>query len=469
MELFTHEVHKKLIDRLQKEIKTTSFNGRVFLVGGCIRDSLLKLPIKDIDIAVECEGGGIGLAALLAAKDKSYKFGKNPVMYPKYGTARVVLRNDKELSDITLEIAQTKKNSIDKELGSITEDAFIRDLTINSLYYSVTNNNLYDPTSYGIDDMVNRTLRCPASILGDEEIDKIYQESPIKMLRTIRFSAILGWGIEKNTWLGIIRNSKFITKASQELITEEISKILTSQNASACIRKMLYCGILNKVMPDIYDLTTVYESKNPALTSFDHTMMVLDKVQPQLEVRLAALFHDVGKIANIIGYGVSQDSFSADIASCDLKTMKFSNAVISSVENSIKYHRFFRNYADGIVPPDKKIRKFINECGDNIGNVADLMNANNLYQTYDKKKRQVLDILNRIEELDELEESKNVKLPINGNDIMKYLKLKKGSPIVGKVMEHLKNAYFENPKITKEECFKLIDSLRPVMVGILKT
>jgi poly(A) polymerase/tRNA nucleotidyltransferase (CCA-adding enzyme) len=136
--------------------------------------------------------------------------------------------------------------------------------------------------------------------------------------------------------------------------------------------------------------------------------------------------------------------------------MKFPKNIINSVENAIKYHRFFRNYADGTVPPDKKIRKFINECGDNIGNVVDLMNANNLYQTYDKKKRQALDILNRIEELDELEEAKNVKLPIDGKDIMKEFNLKAG-PQIGIIMEHLKEAYFENPKITKEECFKLVE------------
>lgn len=289
-----------------------------------------------------------------------------------------------------------------------------------------------------------------------EEIDKIYQESPIKMLRVIRFSATLGWGIEKDTWLAIIKNSKYITKAPQELITNEISKIITGPNASVGIRKMLFCGILNRVMPDIYDLTNAYESKNPMLTSFDHTMLVLDKVQPYIENRLAALFHDVGRIATEGNRGISQDSFSADVASCDLKAMKFPKNIINSVENAIKYHRFFRNYADGTVPPDKKIRKFINECGDNIGNVVDLMNANNLYQTYDKKKRQVLDILNRIEELDEIEEAKNVKLPIDGKDIMKEFNLKAG-PQIGIIMEHLKEAYFENPKITKEECFKLVE------------
>jgi poly(A) polymerase/tRNA nucleotidyltransferase (CCA-adding enzyme) len=84
------------------------------------------------------------------------------------------------------------------------------------------------------------------------------------------------------------------------------------------------------------------------------------------------------------------------------------------------------------------------------------MNANNLHQTYDKKKRQVLDILARMEELETLEESKNVKLPVDGKDIMAEFNLKSG-PHIGKLMDKLKDAYFENPNITKEECFKLVE------------
>lgn len=463
MELFKDEKYKKLVDKLQEYIKGTAFEGKVYLVGGCVRDAILEEPIKDIDIVVEREGGGIGLATLLAARDKSYKLDSNPVLYPKYGTAKVTLRNDKELSDIDLELVQTRKEQYHEEsrnpdqvYGSIEEDAKRRDLTINSLYYNISNKKLYD-FNKGIDDLVNQVIKTPT------DPDVTFCDDPLRMLRVIRFSCRYGWGIEKNTWMGMVKNAHRIKIISQERITDEISKIITGPNASVGIRKMLYCGLLNRVMPDVYDLTNAYESKNPMLTSFDHTMLVLDKVQPFLEVRLAALFHDVGRIVAEINRGISQDAFSADIASCDLKAMKFPNAIVNSVENSIKYHRFFRNFADGTVPPDKKIRKFINECGDNIGNVVDLMNANNLYQTYDRKKRQVLDILNRIEAMDELEESKNVKLPIDGKEVMKHLGLKKGTPMVGKVMEHLKEAYFENPKITKKECLKLIDEYVKVL------
>lgn len=288
------------------------------------------------------------------------------------------------------------------------------------------------------------------------KIDEIYSESPIKMLRTIRFSTKFGWGIEKNTWLGIIKNAHLIKNAPQELISDEISKILLCRKPSIGIRKLYFSGLLDRVMPDIYDLNLAYESKNPAVTCFEHTMNVLDETQPYIENRLAALFHDVGKIITDKDRTISPDQFSAEIASTDLKMMKFPNHIIKSVDTAIRYHRLFRIYADGVVPPDKKIRKFVNLCGDEIGTVVDLMNANNYHTTYDKKKRQVLDILNRIEELEEIEKMTNIKLPISGSDIMTEFRLKP-SPLIGILLDAVKNAYFENPNITKDECFGVVE------------
>lgn len=290
-----------------------------------------------------------------------------------------------------------------------------------------------------------------------EEIDKIYQESPIKMLRVIRFSATLGWGIEKNTWLAIIKNSKYITKAPQELISDEISKILLCEKPSIGIRKMYFCGILHRVMPDIYDTTYAYESRNPMVSTFDHTMNVLDTVQPYLENRLAALFHDVGRIITEKRRDVMPDKFSAEIAASDLKDMKYPNYIIKSVETAIKHHRGFANYADGVLPPDKKIRKFINLTGDDLGATVDLMNANNLHCTFGKKKRQVLDVLNRIEEMEDAEKAANVKLPISGDDILKEFRLKSG-PNIGILLEAVKEAYFENPNMTKDEAFEIVEN-----------
>ena len=448
---------KKLVKLIQESIKGTAFENHVFLVGGCVRDLLLKIPCKDVDICVDIKNGGMLFANYMAMKHQCYVAGTNPVVFENYGTAKFQLYKNEELKDIEIECVQTRKEQYHKEsrnpdtvYGTIQEDAKRRDLTINSLYYNISTEKVHDYNN-GLDDLVNQVIKTPT------DPDITFNDDPLRILRVIRFSTRFGWGIEKNTWLGMVKNAHRIKIISQERISDEISKILLCEKPSIGIRKMYYCGILHRVMPDIYDTTYAFESKNPMVSTFDHTMNVVDTVQPYLENRLAALFHDVGRIITGKRSDVNPDKFSAEVAADDLKAMKFPNYVIKTVETAIKLHRGFSVYADGVLPPDKKIRKFINLTGEDLGGTVDLMNANNLHCTYDKKKRQVLDILNRIEEMEDAEKAANVKLPISGNDIIREFKIKP-SPTIGILLEAVKDAYFENPNMTKDEAFEIVEN-----------
>ena len=448
---------KKLVKLIQESIKGTAFENHVFLVGGCVRDLLLKIPCKDVDICVDIKNGGMLFANYMAMKHQCYVAGTNPIVFETYGTAKFQLYKNEELKDIEIECVQTRKEQYHKEsrnpdtvYGTIQEDAKRRDLTINSLYYNISTERVHDYNN-GLDDLVNQVIKTPT------DPDITFNDDPLRILRVIRFSTRFGWGIEKNTWLGMVKNAHRIKIISQERISDEISKILLCEKPSIGIRKMYYCGILHRVMPDIYDTTYAFESKNPMVSTFDHTMNVVDTVQPYLENRLAALFHDVGRIITGRRRDVNPDKFSAEVAADDLKAMKFPNYVIKTVETAIKFHRGFAVYADGVLPPDKKIRKFINLTGEDLGATVDLMNANNLHCTYDKKKRQVLDILNRIEEMEDAEKAANVKLPISGNDIIKEFKIKP-SPTIGILLEAVKDAYFENPNMTKDEAFEIVEN-----------
>lgn len=448
---------KKLVKLIQESIKGTAFENHVFLVGGCVRDLLLKIPYKDVDICVDIKNGGMLFANYMAMKHQCYVAGTNPVVFETYGTAKFQLYKNEELKDIEIECVQTRKEQYHKEsrnpdtvYGTIQEDAKRRDLTINSLYYNISTERVHDYNN-GLDDLVNQVIKTPT------DPDITFNDDPLRILRVIHFSTRFGWGIEKNTWLGMVKNAHRIKIISQERISDEISKILLCEKPSIGIRKMYYCGILHRVMLDIYDTTYSFESKNPMVSTFDHTMNVVDTVQPYLENRLAALFHDVGRIITDRRRDVNPDKFSAEVAADDLKAMKFPNYVIKTVETAIKFHRGFAVYADGVLPPDKKIRKFINLTGEDLGATVDLMNANNLHCTYGKKKRQVLDILNRIEEMEDAEKAANVKLPINGNDIQQYFSIKP-SPTIGILLEAVKDAYFENPNMTKDEAFEIVEN-----------
>lgn len=466
-EIQVHGVDKDivaLIAYLRDLIKGSNFENKVYLVGGCVRDMLMQKPIKDIDIVVEMPKGGTMFANWLAVKDKSYKAGSNPVIFETYGTAKIQLLNNERFSNIELECVQTRKEQYHKYsrnpetcYGTIEEDAARRDLTINALYYNISDEKLYDFNKKGYEDIKNKIIRTPS------DPDTVFTDDPLRILRVIRFATRFGWEIEKNTWLGMIKNAHRIDIISKERISDEISKILVTEKPSEGVRKMLYCGILHRIMPDIYDSKFAFESRNPVVTTFDHTMEVLDEVQPIIEHRLAALFHDVGRLVSDKDRTISPNKFSSEVAAYDLKEMKFSNDVINAVETAIRYHGFFSTYTDGFTPPDAKIRRFLNAVGENDAITLDLMEANNCHVTFNKKKKQVYDILERIEELEEIENVKNIKLPINGSDIMNEFNIKSG-PTVGFLLDAVKDAYFDDPTISKDKCLDIVrDKLRSLI------
>lgn len=171
MEIFKDEKIKKLIKLIQDTIKLTHFEGKVYLVGGCVRDSLLGLPCKDVDLVIEMPNGGILFAGYMAMKHKCFAANTNPVVFETYGTAKFQLYKDEDLKDIEIECVQTRKEQYHKEsrnpdtaYGTIQEDAARRDLTINALYYNISTEKILDPTNYGINDLTEKILRCPATL-----------------------------------------------------------------------------------------------------------------------------------------------------------------------------------------------------------------------------------------------------------------------------------------------------------------
>ena len=135
--------------------------------------------------------------------------------------------------------------------------------------------------------------------------------------------------------------------------------------------------------------------------------------------------------------------------------------ILSDLPNSVSdYYYNLSVYSEPKTCEDyiKKIRKFLNLVGtDYMRPTFDLMNANNIFATYDKKKQQVIDILNRVEEMQKQEESSKIKLPINGNDIINELHVKNGKHI-GIILDKVRDAYFENPNITKDEAFEIAEA-----------
>lgn len=453
----------RLIERIKELIKDSLFEGKVYIVGGFVRDAILGNPIKDVDIVVESENGGITFATWLAYHTGCHIQGKNPCVFPTYGTAKMQIYTDPELSDIEIECVQTRKEKYNKEsrnpdtaYGTIEQDAMRRDLTINALYYNISTDEVCDFTKKGLDDIKNQVIRTTG------EADVIFNDDPLRILRVVRFANRLGWGIEKNTWLGMITNSKRVKILSQERVTDELNKMLLSDNPSDALRKLDRCNVLRRVLPSLDMSKHVYQDLRPKRTLFEHTLEALDKTPKVLETRLAALFHDIGKLKTYDKAFMYHTQVGADMAEEVMKAMKYSNDTINTVKIAIEHHEDFSSYFGNSIPRPAVIRKFVAnfEGNDKDLEVAlDLIHANNITQMYGKKIKFVPGLKQKIEELDEKskqESGKKIVIPLSGKDIMAEFNLRSG-PIIGTIMNKVKSKVIEDPSVTKEELFKYVE------------
>lgn len=456
----------KLVDKIRETIEGSVFQDNVYIVGGVIRDFLIYgeeylNKCHDVDIVVTAPNGGQTFALWFTHYTKCHVVDKNPVLFPTYGTSKFQILSDPELRDIEIECVQTRKEKYNKEsrnpvtaYGTINEDAMRRDLTINALYYNISKDEILDITGKGFDDIDRCILRTTG------EPDAVFDDDPLRILRVVRFASRLGWGIESKTWLGMITNAKRIKILSQERVTDELNKMLLCDKPSDAMRRLDRCNALGIVIPSLEMSKHVYQDVSPLRTLYEHVLDTMDKTPKVLETRLAALFHDIGKLRTYDKGFMFHSKIGADMAEEVLRAMKYPNATISTVKKAIEYHEDFSQYWGNSIPRASVIRKFVSKFDGNdkdLDVALDLIHANNITQMYGKKVKFVEGVRRKIAELDKTNESgKKIILPVNGNELMKALGLRPG-PTLGFLINHIKRKVIEDPTLTKEgaiECAK---------------
>lgn len=272
----------EIVQRLQE-------NGHdAYFVGGWTRDLLLGKPSKDIDITTSAKPDEVlGL----------FEQSSHPDTSVAYAVTRV------KISDFELEVAtfrrdigaeQGRHNTQVETIDSVIEDLYRRDFTINAIAFDPVNNTLVDPFD-GIKDLEEKVLR----FVG--EPSQRIEEDPLRILRAIRFKNRLGFEYEKETREAIIEaiNSGVLEQIAPERIKMELDKILVHSSRTEAIKDMEELGILNRILPEISELTGVeqapkFHSEGSAWT---HTLMVLNNLEESVGPALAwaALLHDTGK------------------------------------------------------------------------------------------------------------------------------------------------------------------------------
>lgn len=460
---------EELVLKYIKElIDGTEYENHVFLVGGAVRDSIMGLPIKDIDLCIDLPNGGIEFATWIMKKTNHYKENVRPCIFPTYGTAMFYFH---EFPDVQIECVQTRKeqyhdaNSRNPETayGTLEEDCHRRDLTINSLYRNISTDDIVDITGKGLNDIENHIIQTPC------DPDITFSDDPLRMCRVLRFSSRYGWDIEENTFNGIVKNVDRIKIITQERITDELNKILLTKKPSIGLRLLQKTGLLDYVLPEVAQMVGMTQNKYHFGDVFEHTLMVVDNIEPILEYRLAALFHDIGKIkTRTIDDSGNVHFFKHELVSGDLseeimRRMKYSVEYIKLVKKAVTCHMRTKSFGDDCVNvKDKSIRKLQYALGKDVDICLALIDADNKAHAPEYCiPNQVSIIKDKIKQIIEKgEDCSSIQLPVNGNDIMSILNIEP-SPIIKDILSELTKQYIGNPiKLkNKDVCIKLVQTI----------
>ena len=327
-------MHIKIPDKVKFIIDTFYENNyEAFMVGGCIRDSLLSKEPKDYDIAT---------SALPNITESLFE--KTIPTGIKHGTITVLL--DKEPFEVTTYRVEGeyKDNRRPDEISFVTnikDDLSRRDFTINAFAYH-SKEGLKDYFN-GLEDLQNKIIRT----VGDS--NKRFNEDALRMMRAIIFASQRDFKIEKSTLDGIKKNKNLLKNISSERIRDELCKLLLSDNPRKGLNLLKDCGVLDVIIPELTSLIGFnHKTKDYNEDLFDHTLSVVENTPNDLILRLSALFHDIGKPK-------VNDNISEDITRKILTRLHFDNKTIKSVCILIKeYMNVLGNSTD------IDIKRFIN-------------------------------------------------------------------------------------------------------------
>ncbi|MBL7961943.1 HD domain-containing protein, partial [bacterium] len=350
-----------------------------FVVGGYVRDMLLKRPVKDFDVMVI--GDGISFAEKVA----EHFHIKTLVVYHNFGTAMLPMGESHDYHKIEFvgarrESYHAESRNPSVEPADLHSDLSRRDFTINAMAMRINKENYGEMIDLfnGKKDLIDTILRTP---LDPEET---FSDDPLRMMRAIRFASRLQFKIEENTFQGIIKNASRISIISQERITDEFLKMLAGPKPSTGLQLLNDTGLLQHILPELAALNGVEQQQGFLHKDvFKHTLKVVDNISEMTEdirLRFAALFHDIAKPRTkkfVEGIGwtfYGHEEVGSRMVKGIGKKFKLPNDFYLYVSKIVKLHMRPIQLVDEAVT-DSAIRRLIFDGGENIDELLTLCRA----------------------------------------------------------------------------------------------
>jgi poly(A) polymerase len=418
-----------------------------YVVGGFVRDFVMKKSSKDIDVV--CVGSGIDLA-----KKVKLKIGKKASLsvFKNYGTAQVKTPGvEIEFVGARKESYRTESRKPHVQSGTLKDDQLRRDFTINAMAISLNKADfgfLVDPFD-GQKDIKRKTIRTPV----DPQLT--FSDDPLRIMRAFRFAAQLNFDIEPDTFEGIQQNADRLKIVSRERISDELNKLILSPNPGYGFKLMFHSGVLRVVFPEMADLqgVKVIDGKWHK-DNFYHTLKVLENVAAEsddLWLRWAAILHDIAKpktqrFSKQVGWTFhGHEDLGARMVPSIFKRMRLPlNEKMKYVQKLVRLHlRPIALVGDEI--SDSALRRLLFEAGEALDDLMTLCRADITSKNMVKVER-FLSNFDRVEkkliEIEERDKIRSFQPPLSGEVIMEYFNIKP-SKVVGEIKDEIKEAILE--------------------------
>ena len=431
---------KPLASDLAKKFAEAGFT--LALVGGPVRDAILGRLGNDLDFTTNAKPDETK-SIIKKGADSLWETGR------EFGTIAA------QFGDVTVEITtyrsekyETQSRNPEVNFGdNIEGDLLRRDFTVNAMALELTTT---PPTFIdnfdGVNDLARKVLRTPGTP------ENSFSDDPLRMMRAARFAAQLGFDVDPTILVAIKEMAARIEIISAERVRDEFIKLIMSENPRIGIALLVETGLADYVLPEIPKLKLEIDEHHHHKDVYEHTLKVLEQAisledrlgGPNLVIRLAALLHDIGKPKTrelIAGGGVSfhhHEVVGARMAKERLKTLRFSNDVVSDVSSLVFLHLRFHGYGTGEWT-DSAVRRYIRDAEHQLIHLHVLTRADcttrnqrkaeSLAKTYDSLEERILKLMAE-------EELEKIRPDLDGVEIMTILGISP-SPIVGRAYQYL--------------------------------
>lgn len=421
-----------------------------FLIGGSVRDFVMGLPIGDIDITTNATPDEVKQVF------KDFRVIETGI---KHGTVTVLINGEPlEITTYRCEGTYSDNRHPDSVIfsTSLSDDVVRRDFTMNGIAYDFKNG--FCDLVGGLEDIKNKTIRC----IGDAQTR--FREDSLRILRALRFSAVLGFEIEENTKKAIHKCKELLKNISAERIREEFTKLVCGKNAYSVLAE--FSDVICVFIPE-FNACVGFEQKNRhhVYDVYTHILKATEESRPEPAIRLALLFHDIGKpvVAHFDENGeqhfYSHPKISAEMTDKIMTRLRFDNETRNKVVTLVKFHDSPIMLNDSDNPDRKRLKRIMSQIGkEQIFDLIEIKRCDNSaqnpkYYRGDEFYKETLDLINEIITENECFSVKDLK--INGNDL---IALGYAGKEIGEKLERCLDAVIDGKVENDKE--KLIDFIK---------